>query len=784
MLGYLPVEHDKMDVVRERVIGLWEDVVSEVKTTPLFPVIHIADIFEILTPFIGMHPRFRPLADQVDELVSTRAGADAAADRARRRAIADLDSGHRVLAIDELHRAKIGWFTGDTMEGSILAMLTISDCYYSPRMPVAARYYAAGALFITLRSESDEVKRHIGRAAFAIADTFEAAGEGVTFLHSIRPALMAHEMSAIDPGDWEKHPQVKRTIAHAAILRAIARRLAPDLLPLVDTAIAEWPLPPDERDGFIELSQGPPWSTASITDIEGQIAHEFGQHPFSDIGDRRSVEWSALGVRWTVRSVAHQDTWFAALEIAAALQIVQIEFADLDLVLIPSAATIDVDLRDLETPMLSQLPDNGRLAWKIVMPKVGPREPSFVHPASVAIAILGQTTALPFDAFQQLATERIERGLPLRAFSVRPIRELMAFAEPENLDRKGMQGMQRPAFAHSLEPIEADDLKWRSGPGPGYTRARAEGYLRNRYRVTMRALRLTLPRLLADERSWTLINELKQKGLLDWQVLTIIANIVEDWQLKQQLPPELPPRELAERVRERLLREERDTDPIFDLNQFTADLVRVHESILTIVALRTWDLQCHRQTPDFIATKRLLDETSGTGIRRTTFRTIVHSSDLHETLSEKRSPASLPCIDNESPEDLAKLQRWTFLAAAHQRSSSIARRIDHPSNEVRAALALWSGNAAAGNALIAFLPGFAGMASGSEQLPRGTRTLPRGITFGDEARSIERNNVEAMIMLVLVISATHVRCDRVGACARDKVQSSPSPGACAVSRTA
>jgi len=88
MVGFIPRDGDAPQHLIDRFIGLWEDVVRQVKKTPLFPVAHIADIFEVLISFTEENNRLRALIDEVDALVAERAGKGAAAERARRRAVA------------------------------------------------------------------------------------------------------------------------------------------------------------------------------------------------------------------------------------------------------------------------------------------------------------------------------------------------------------------------------------------------------------------------------------------------------------------------------------------------------------------------------------------------------------------------------------------------------------------------------------------------------------------------------------------------------------------------
>ena len=216
--------------------------------------------------------------------------------------------------------------------------------------------------------------------------------------------------------------------------------------------------------------------------LNQKIAKELGQHPFGDIG-ARAATWSALGVVWAVRGSPTPECWLAVCEIAAILQLAQVEFADADLVAIPSNVTIEVELSAVERPVVRQLPDNGSLAWRVIMPAEyadGRSDDQSFELAATAITILGQATALPFDRFRELTEERFKRGMSSRFFSVRPIRELMAFAQPEGVPWAILSNSTRRSLLVEVLPIEAQELSWLASPGPGYSRERADEFLRNR----------------------------------------------------------------------------------------------------------------------------------------------------------------------------------------------------------------------------------------------------------------------------------------------------------------
>jgi hypothetical protein len=158
MTAFIPRESDTVPSdPLNRLFDRWGSLINAVQETPLFPINHIADIFEKAVELIGPSDRLRSLIGKVDLLVAERAGKGAAADRARRRAWTHYGAGRYVAAVDELHNTKINWFIGETIEGSIFAMLALSHCYEQLHLHVAARYYAAGALYASLNVENEGI---------------------------------------------------------------------------------------------------------------------------------------------------------------------------------------------------------------------------------------------------------------------------------------------------------------------------------------------------------------------------------------------------------------------------------------------------------------------------------------------------------------------------------------------------------------------------------------------------------------------------------------------------
>jgi hypothetical protein len=612
MLAAFPQHGKDQETLLHQLLNAWWDVVKAAEDAPFFPVAHVADLVELIAPLVGDHPAFRALRDDIDKLCSVRASSHEVADRSRRRALAHLEAGRRLAAIDELHRAKAGWFTGQEMGNSILAMLLLSRCYADLGLHIAARYYAAGATYIALHSEDDDVHRLASSAGFALAQTFYSAGEGMTYILSLRQIIGLHLRIARDPTDLEQHQDFQRALLHATIFRAVAHRLAPDLCGCIEAALSSWIIKKADIDELMGLATAPgsPWTTMNVAEIENAIERDLGLSPFSDVGDTIEISWSALGIRWTVRHLADRPTKLAALELVATLQIAHAELANAELVVIPATALIIVETARVVRPKLQQLPSNDSLIWKVILPvewqSPDDFNPGFPDNVAVAIAVIGQATALDSDAFHSVIEESFRRGLAQRAFTVRPARELMDFALAQADGVDDLKVFRPVQLSHPIKLPEPAELAWRSTPGPGYTREKAETFLINRYRRTSEIIRLTLPRILADQRVRALLLDLRARGFLDWQILAMLASIVAQYQVEAKAAHPFAPG-MERSLQDRMSRPERSDDPPFDVSIIDRSRLTTQAAAMLPATFQIWGLAVHRRAPDLVGMKRLLD---------------------------------------------------------------------------------------------------------------------------------------------------------------------------------
>ena len=90
--------------------------------------------------------------------------------------------------------------------------------------------------------------------------------------------------------------------------------------------------------------------------------------------------------------------------------------------------------------------------------------------------------------------------------------------------------------------------------------------------------------------------------------MNALLTMVAQWQVETKLGRPIGPTGDSGMMMGRVFREEQDDDAPFDLGIMTEQRIRMQLKLGIPAAFKTWGLMSHRQTPDFDAMKRLLDE--------------------------------------------------------------------------------------------------------------------------------------------------------------------------------
>ena len=206
-------------------LSAWTELMGNLEETPLFPVQSLADLLHLpqLLSLWSNHAEWRELLDRVDEVIGERSGKSALAARARDRAMMLLQAGRRLDALEEFHRAKVDWWSGETVRGALLAMIFIARLYLELRLPQASKSHALAVAYVAAAKGDEDLADLVPAGLFMAADADFAAGAWYSATEMYQLALMAQHAYSKDGIDSEKHTEVDNALTNLACVSACAR---------------------------------------------------------------------------------------------------------------------------------------------------------------------------------------------------------------------------------------------------------------------------------------------------------------------------------------------------------------------------------------------------------------------------------------------------------------------------------------------------------------------------------------------------------------------------------
>jgi hypothetical protein len=579
------------------------ELVELLPQAPTYPVDSLARHFDMLTPALVDHPLYEPVRTGLDEATSRQAGDASTAGRCRKRAMSLYRSGRRLAALRELHEAKVNWWHGDTLRGSLLAMLFIARIYGELMMPQAAKQYALSAAFAACTLPDRGVRDLAAAGLFEAASYDHLAGAWLSALRMTHAAVLLHTRFAADPWDMERHDQLAAATAHAVVTQA-ATRHRPQLAGPVRQLITNAGLN-EHVDGILAENQTQ-WDWDEAT-WRAHSDEELTGAPFSDAAPIRLIQFGALGQQWRVRYRNLPQAAVAAEEFCAAVQVLLVELAMADPVLLATAIEVDVELFDAgnePSERVQPLPDNTCARWRIYLPSDEQlsADDANVQTLAMLTQILHGTSLLPADKFMAVMEDAFRRGLSHKLTVVNSYRQMMAAFVSEQDPADGVYA--EPLGTPGRFPIRTvAELAPPATAGPGYSRDEAEKMIRARYEHAGAATRHTLPLALADKTLRAHFARLLAEGRKEWHLLMALANLALNHRMSarhgtlDQIRRALGPEELT--------REERADDP----RPSVAEISNTFDRFLGMAAISvatTWGLQINQATPDLLAVETLL----------------------------------------------------------------------------------------------------------------------------------------------------------------------------------
>jgi hypothetical protein len=582
------------------------ELVELLPRAPAFPVDSLARYFDMLAPALVDHALYGPIRSGLDEATSHQAGDASTAGRCRTRAMSMYRNGRRLAALREMHEAKVNWWHGDTLRGSLLSMLFIAQIYGDLRMPLAGKKYALSAAFAACELPDGDVRDLAPAGLFLAASYDHLSGAWISALEVTGAAVSAHAHFAADPWDLERHEDLMIAIAHAVVIQAAVRH-RPELASLVTRLIADAGVS-EYVDGIL-AEDGTQWDLDAAT-WRARSEEELTGAPFSDAAPVRQIEFGALGLQWKVQCRNEHRTVAATEEFCAAVQVLLVELATADPVFIETKIEVDIELHDSPDELsgrVQMVPDNMCARWRVYLPAGDPTSArnAEVELLTILIKILQGSSLLPSDKFAEVMEEAFRSGLMHKLTVVNSYRQMMAFFAADCDPAEGVYAT--PLGAPDDFPIRVvAELAAPVSPGPGYIRETAEKAIRSRYEHAAAVTRHTLPRALADESLRTMFARLLAEGRKEWHLLMALANVVLNHRIDYLHGPlDGMPDERRYALEREYLRREEANDPSPSSTQI-AKLFEIHLALVAVSTATTWGLEINQDTPDFRAIEGLL----------------------------------------------------------------------------------------------------------------------------------------------------------------------------------
>lgn len=575
------------------------ELVDVLPTAPAYPLDGFVTLIDLLTPSLRDHHLYRRVCDGIDDAVRRQVGEAAVAERCRQRAFSLMEVDRPLEALREFHEATTNWFHGDTFSDSLNAVGAIAGIYDYLGMHLAAKRYALGLAMLAQQSPDPHDRPLVPRAIAAASISDHNAGAWLVSADLTAIAALAHVAYSPNAHDAGDHEYLLEAVGRQVITVAAAQRLRPQFLEKIVEIFAEGPITDLVASGTEDFLGAE--DLQSEEDLFGFLRDDVGP-PFSDVSPERVIVFKALGVQWTIHGRNDEENVLAIEDFASTLQILLVEIASDDAVIIPG--DIDIEIRIGDTDELYEdsrtVTDSGGTRWELALPS---------HSSGVALEVLRtnmyakaftvlEGNSLLDEARFEILVDRAARGGLFKKFEVghRSYRHLATFRSRNSppLREQTHRPISRP---ETVAPqVCSLHLGSRGGPGPGYTAQKAQSILAERYELLPRPIRYTLPRLMQKEEVRLLFHELRERDLWkDWHIMSVVMSLVVTQRITARCGPltEQNADEFADQFHSEALREETEGDAGLDPALITRESMESGIAAVAISSLGRWGLALH-----------------------------------------------------------------------------------------------------------------------------------------------------------------------------------------------
>jgi hypothetical protein len=561
--------------------------------------------------------------EKLNPLIEKRHGSYNAAKVEVGKGVQYLNSDNPMLllrALNCFHKAKTLWYRQEHMEGFVLALLNIAQLYSLMGMNLASKYYALGAAWISIHNGNRHLLKRIADAFGLAFDADLKQGAWMNAIISFADYMNARDEFKSTPLDLEIDEMPFKRMSGLSMILHATPKISPQLTVLIDAHIG---MLGQIGEDFIKpelpnLEKNYPTDTSLKPILEAVLTDK----PLNDVGRKRAVRFQALGSSWEISFNNDYETTAIAEEFCGILQIMLAEVAlsKYDFHLVRSTLKIDLEVKiGYDKP--EQQPSIYEFKWKVFIEHFDSQVPQEVNlhtakTSTILWSILNEISLLPKnefnDFFEKLFKENDLAGktLVLGAYQ-RMYRYVFMKSRFDSLHRQFFEPVD--AFFLNL-PNTNHVMEWKNSLSLKYNQQQATENIKNRFRNSNRCIHLTIKKLKLDKDFPNFINELREKGWLDWQIIMSMMNFMLNH--KTQLEISKQTFDNAEKYviafneifNQLLYTNEEECYVEFPLQVFTSVAFDFELNQTAINVLRAFELEYKSQFINFLAVKELLDK--------------------------------------------------------------------------------------------------------------------------------------------------------------------------------
>lgn len=614
---------DRKEIVKnfDKSLEYLERIFVFLPEAPLFPLDRLSDrIKEEIKIFMENQvpvniARLEAIAQKIDdEFLSIRYGDFKAGQNYKDRAMLYFQNNDIVTAINLLHKAKLKWFSDETLKGSLLTILMLSECYQKLGMNFAAKYYALAAAHISINTGKQELYDYFPRALSKAATCEYGAGSWIGYFDLLESLLIARSIIMKDPLDITKDDNLLSAIYHSTLIKYFNVRFSLQLDQLIDEKLQRLgsTIKGDIETVFDEAKKS--FDKLSDNELWNLLNNQLYYKPFNDLGSIRVINWSALGIEWEFSFVNDYKTNAVAEQFIAILQILQVELSNIDLHNVRGKIEIEVSLDNIDTPTFNRIQANADSNWKLKLPNIDREEKeknweSQKYYVAFALSMIYEFSLIPHTEFYEITEDKFKDGLSGKATIVQPYEVLYKSIIPEaKFNETQKQSFARPFMGKAFQLKATDVLRWKDSISPKYNKKEANRQIKNRYRNSIKPISLTLNKIKGEEWFQSIIRQLKSEGYLDWHLLLAIMNRIINYKIQITVGTITDPNELKCTFKEIVGKPEKSTYIEIPKEILNIEELKTQLMIAFATFVKTWGLEFHNEkiNPDMI--KEFLDK--------------------------------------------------------------------------------------------------------------------------------------------------------------------------------